>query len=796
MEKSPISRKYKKYKAPEIPEGSMTMDEICSQREFVRQLPQKFVAKYLGPKTNKRGVLLFHGLGSGKTCASIGIVEENLAKHKKKKALIILSASLESNFIGELLSSCTGATYVSSKERSSLAKDPESEKSKKIIASAKKAISKRYDIISYQKFHLDSKKGMINLSKYCIVVIDEVQNILGKLWYESLMRELKNGPEDLKIVLMSATPIFDDEIEIAKTLNILKFRDDPFDIASFKQRYLSYKPGTRKIVTGNMDEFKERIKGLVSYVRGANPAAYPEVDGPRTKICKMSEFQTKVYYKYKTAPKELRKKNFEYNNSIYKAERQASELVYPNGSIGSEGQKSETKEMWKMPTLRKYSCKFAELLNYLEKNKSLAFVYSNFVNYGGAASVAKALEANGYVLYGTKSKKPKYAIFTGDETKEQRDKYVKAFNKPSNSDGSVIRVMVGSMSISEGVTLKRVRQVHILNPFFNKSTIDQAIGRAVRFCSHKDLPLEERKVDVFLYRARAADKSLLIDDKIYDEIVEPKNRVAVGFLTALKEVAVDCNLFKNLNEKDIRCHVPDPKWKYAGEFQFGKKERVTVPKLMYKKGETEIKASVAKKKEFIEKLKDGNFIGVRVSWISGEETEKLAKQRAKKIKNSLERRDMGELKVEIREMATASLTALRPEKKDDDGEGGRGKSIPKGKNKYSGCPAHRRPILDDEGKEDCGEGREIGKMKSGSKCCYVKGKRRRATTSSATKSRKEVELSVRVKENGEVYIGRKKCINHTIAELQALAKQVGISSEGRKDKICARLEQWVIKTKK
>ena len=45
-----------------------------------------------------------------------------------------------------------------------------------------------------------------------------------------------------------------------------------------------------------------------------------------------------------------------------------------------------------------------------------------------------------------------------------------------------------------------VKQVHVLEPYWNEVRIEQVIGRAVRQCHHKDLPLKERTVDVFRYK--------------------------------------------------------------------------------------------------------------------------------------------------------------------------------------------------------------------------------------------------------------------------------------------------------
>jgi len=62
------------------------------------QRHQKFVAEYISENSPYRGLLLYHGLGSGKTAASLLISEG----FPKKKCIVMLPASLEQNFIGEI----------------------------------------------------------------------------------------------------------------------------------------------------------------------------------------------------------------------------------------------------------------------------------------------------------------------------------------------------------------------------------------------------------------------------------------------------------------------------------------------------------------------------------------------------------------------------------------------------------------------------------------------------------------------------------------------------------------------
>jgi superfamily II DNA or RNA helicase len=127
------------------------------------------------------------------------------------------------------------------------------------------------------------------------------------------------------------------------------------------------------------------------------------------------------------------------------------------------------------------------------------------------------------------------------------------FNKKENADGSKIKIMLGSPSIKEGVSLLRVRQVHVVEPYWNMSRLEQVIGRAFRFCSHKDVSPDERFVEVYIY-ITTYKKELTIDKYIL-LLAKKKEKLTREFEQALKESAIDCsiNLFGNTdkNEKII-----------------------------------------------------------------------------------------------------------------------------------------------------------------------------------------------------------------------------------------------------
>ena len=73
----------------------------CSKRSegFSLMTHQKIVRDYLSLYTPYRGLLLYHGLGSGKTCSSIAIAE---GLKTNKQIIVMTPASLRMNYIEEL----------------------------------------------------------------------------------------------------------------------------------------------------------------------------------------------------------------------------------------------------------------------------------------------------------------------------------------------------------------------------------------------------------------------------------------------------------------------------------------------------------------------------------------------------------------------------------------------------------------------------------------------------------------------------------------------------------------------
>jgi superfamily II DNA or RNA helicase len=177
MDKVDIFQKeiYKKYKKYKIGKKKLTFKQICFPTKFTFQLPQLFVSNFMHPDNKHKGLLLYHKIGAGKTCAAVKIAENFKGK---RNIIMICPASLVGNFYKEIRSECTGNQYINQSDREKLKNlDTISIEYKRIIKSINEQIDKNYKIYSYNKFVdlLLNKKIQLDNT---LLIKDEVQNIV------------------------------------------------------------------------------------------------------------------------------------------------------------------------------------------------------------------------------------------------------------------------------------------------------------------------------------------------------------------------------------------------------------------------------------------------------------------------------------------------------------------------------------------------------------------------------------------------------------------------------------------
>jgi hypothetical protein len=221
--------------------------------------------------------------------------------------------------------------------------------------------------------------------------------------------------------------------------------------------------------------------------------------------------------------------------------------------------------------LHKYSAKMKTICEKIRESEGIVLIFSQWID-AGLVPMALALEEMGFTRAGTethtksllktppelidsltmkpkkdlpmgsKFKPAKYMMITGDISfSPNNDSDIKFLNQPENSMGEIVKVVLISKAAGEGVDLKNIRQIHVMEPWYNMNRIEQIIGRGVRNLSHCRLPFEKRNVEIYLHGTILEDNSESADLYVY-RLAEKKS-IKIGAVSRLlKETSVDCIL--------------------------------------------------------------------------------------------------------------------------------------------------------------------------------------------------------------------------------------------------------------
>ncbi len=620
---------------------------------------QRLVARFLHPKTPYRSLLLDHGVGVGKTCTAITVAEMFLEKLPQRKAIILCPQAIASGFKrtifdperivaippreaqlrGEVWESfqCTGMNYL---RLTGMAQERNIEE---VTRKATLEINKRYTIMGYLAFankvtkklkkHIPKDKvgeervAAENawLYKYFsdrLLIIDEAHNLRdstataevkevaaeeapnpgavrdaaeGKQLTPILKRVLSIA-EGLRLLMMTATPMYNTAPEILFLLNLMILNDTKRD--SSMLQYKSFFLPDGSLLPSAHSQLQTLCSRYVSYMRGENPASFPlrltppsaagpsffEKDYPTLSISKkegtvkMTEESRRILgvlpiVLHKVNPansvvgKELNrvfenaraeKEAREMSDLILGQTMQVSNITYPDGTSGSKGWElywkaqvvGKTQQFtWTPPEDQKektvddvftgkglvsHAPKIAAIVDSAAKAKGMVFVFSQFVK-AGALPIAIAMERAGWTrvlsdgtpapvgaglspvsrqcaLCANKEHQKhaghtfmpaNFVLLTGSDLISPDFKgtlaYANTLKSQTDIVGGKVKAIVGSQVASEGLDLKCIRENHILDSWYHLNRIEQIIGRAVRYCSHMALPIEQRNCLMYMH---------------------------------------------------------------------------------------------------------------------------------------------------------------------------------------------------------------------------------------------------------------------------------------------------------
>lgn len=619
-----IMQNFKKYKLPPLLYTD-TNDPCNTKDDNVKVLTnyQNFLSSFLDYRSIYKDVLIYHGLGSGKTVSAINIYNVLYNYSSEWNVFILIKASLKNDpWLKDLNNWIT--------------QDDKSNRMANLIFI-------HYDAPNADKTFINKIKE-VDSTKKSLYIIDEAHNFIKNVYnnivsgigrrafiiYDYIVTEKKEN-DTTRVVLLTGTPAVNTPYELALIFNLLRPDLFPKKESLFNEKYIS-KDGNRNIINPEtINMFQRRILGLVSYYIGTDPKKFAKKN-ILMKFIQMDVYQQQIYEIFERIEDTIERKRAisKGSQTLYRSyTRQSCNFVFPdmgnnlNGETrprpskfkltikdeesllrGSTKLASETKNSAELylKEMNKYvntfdnylqnlfnekyslkddinifktkysmkfnkfwveynekskilkqmyacSCKMVAMLFYMMRSKGPILVYSNYLRMEGLQIFKIYMKYFGYTDYLEGGDGMHYTEFHGDIDYEQRSKNLKVFNDKDNIYGDKIKVILISPAGSEGISLSNIRQIHIMEPYWNDVRITQVIGRGVRMCSHKLLPLEERYVDIFRYHTTRNNKKPTTDEEI-QELAASKSKLIDSFLNIIKEAAVDCEIFKNHNMLD------------------------------------------------------------------------------------------------------------------------------------------------------------------------------------------------------------------------------------------------------
>jgi hypothetical protein len=145
-------------------------------------------------------------------------------------------------------------------------------------------------------------------------------------------------------------------------------------------------------------------------------------------------------------------------------------------------------------------------------------------------------------------------IIAGEIPSISKDLRDQVYEHPDNRYGEYCQVIIGGESVQEGLNFKDVRHLFIVKPEWNMPTLDQVIGRTIRYRGHESLPPEKRSITIHrlcaVLHPSVETRDIASVDEVLYSLAEVKDIKMKQVIYAIKMAAVDCENNKLQNKRD------------------------------------------------------------------------------------------------------------------------------------------------------------------------------------------------------------------------------------------------------
>jgi hypothetical protein len=243
---------------------------------------QDFVRKFMTPASPYKGLLLWHSVGTGKTCSAVATASTTFEREGYSILWVTrntLKSDVWKNIFGRI---CHDIIAEEIRNGKLLPKN---------LNIRKRELFKHWiEPISYKQFTnlltgknqfsklLKERNGEKDILRKTLIIVDEAHklysadlkasekpdlNILKRLIQKSYKI---SGDESCKLLLMTATPFADSPMELFKLINLMKEHDHekiPEELELFKQRYLD---SHNKFTKSGIKTLANKLAGYISYL--------------------------------------------------------------------------------------------------------------------------------------------------------------------------------------------------------------------------------------------------------------------------------------------------------------------------------------------------------------------------------------------------------------------------------------------------------------------------------------------------------------------------------------------------
>lgn len=596
---------------------------------------QKFVRVWMNPNTPYKNLLLYWSPGSGKTTGSISITEPYVAliklvnaifPHIKPRIYIITKTKMAGiQFMDTILDPrLTNYRYIGKAQYkeyvlaiTEFSKNPTHENYER-YRSIQKYIKKEilvpendffYEFLTYTKIQrkgtLFAEEWETKNFEYSFFIFDEMHEVEGNN-AEDIIMSLKRRTENLRLILLSATPVNTSASEFISVLNVLR----PINQILEKTDY--FDSSTNEPLHGEttLRELGKLSSGYVSYVKITDdlfperidtgtlrkPFVYLQLvrcDATKPHQSRMlqdmksREFKdiSNIMTQYQTINDwdtvfPTGKNTVEFYTEKYFADRNDRAVRIETDTIDRREDITDP-YLLNVTRVAKISPKIASLLETVIAEEGLHFIIHRQIINGGVQLIINALKANGFIEFGSKPQVntrcykcskilSEHKHITDHEFKPatfvalyrnvdmvDRIRAMNTLKDPSNLFGENVKIVVGSVIIRQSVDFKYLRHIHIMNSQESLSMDLQIVGRGIRINSHSLLPPSMRNVKIYRYVVNFPNlKTYFKHDKIYNPEEYKYYRQEANFLTNqnleyyIKKFAVDCQINKYINVSD------------------------------------------------------------------------------------------------------------------------------------------------------------------------------------------------------------------------------------------------------